>query len=1354
MKVLIVDDNVISLKLLRAVLEQDKCEVVEAGDGVEALALLERQPVQAIVSDVLMPNMDGYRFCHEVRRHPRFFRLPFIVYTGNYNSQNDEAIARAVGVDKFLTKELPAREVVKVLHEVMEQGVSRHRIEVERTREELSLIKTHNESLVQKLKAKNQEVVAAEAKFRALVEQSIAGIYIIQDEKFVYVNPRMAEILGRPAEEIVPRDVFDFVLPEDSAMTRENIRQRMAGELLESNCSFRLMHKNGRAREVEAHGVLSEYEGRPALLGSMLDVTERKQFEVRMFAFADLGKKLGAAKTAKDVGETIIALADQLFGWDCCSLNLYSPEKNRIKSILSWDLIDGQRVEIPSDDDDTEPSRRAQRTIAEGAQLILRKGELTFSASEEGRPYGDTARPSASIMYVPIRDGERVVGIFSIQSYKENAYTQADLDAFQAFADHSGGALNRIQAEEAQVRMAERNAIWSKLGQKLNAAKTAIEAGNIIIEVADQVLGWDCCSVDLYSPEKDRLFTVINKDLINGQRADCAPTYEDREPSAMARRVIEEGALLILREEPLAFSPGVIAFGDTSRPSASILNVPIRDGAKIVGTLSIQSYQMQAYDQEDLGTFQALADHCGGALNRIAAQEAEVRQAEHTAAFSDLGQKLGSAKSPSEAGEIIMAAADRLFGWDACSLNLYSEEKQEVFPVLAMDIVDGRRTKTIGDLTWYGPGPLMRKTIQEGAQLVLREGIEKVSEKYDLFGNTAKLSVSIMFVPVRDGARVMALLSIQSYTPQAYNQSDLKALQALADHCGGTLNRLSAEQASARMAERNAILSKLGQRLNAAKTAVEAGDIIIDVADQVFGWDSCSLDLYMPGTQQVYSVLNKDIINGKRTDCPPGYLNGQPSPRIKRTAEQGAELTLREAPLVYPSDAVPSGDKSRPSASLLSVPIRDGARVVGVISIQSYQFKAYNREDLDTFQALADHCGGALNRIQAEEASQSLQKQLRQAQKMEAIGQLAGGVAHDFNNLLTIMGGNVEMLLWEEKSLSADGKGYLNDIAAAAGRAAALTRQLLTFSRQQAMHVHPLDLNETIGGLTKMLQRILGEHVQIQANFAPNLPRINGDTGMIEQVVMNLVINARDAMPKGGTLTLTTKMETVDQAHTERQAGAREGRFVTLLVQDSGSGIKPEILPRIFEPFFTTKDVGKGTGLGLATVYGIIEQHKGWVEVRSELGQGTAFQIFFPGSEEPKKVETETVTAPLHPGHETVLLVEDEPSVRDICQRALEFYGYTIFSAESGQSALKVWEEHHKKIDLLLTDMVMPGGMNGLELAEAVRQRKPDLKIIIMSGYSAQLVSTDMVAKSITFLQKPFLPKLVAEVVRNCLDGK
>jgi PAS domain S-box-containing protein len=383
-----------------------------------------------------------------------------------------------------------------------------------------------------------------------------------------------------------------------------------------------------------------------------------------------------------------------------------------------------------------------------------------------------------------------------------------------------------------------------------------------------------------------------------------------------------------------------------------------------------------------------------------------------------------------------------------------------------------------------------------------------------------------------------------------------------------------------------------------------------------------------------------------------------------------------------------------------------------------------------------------------------LEEQLRQSQKMEAFGQLAGGIAHDFNNLLTIIQGNVSLLQLQEP-LNPDQAGGLVEIAKASERAANLTRQLLTFSRRQVFQPKPLDLNEVVANTSKMLQRLIGEHIGLETHFAPGDAPIQADRTMMEQILINLAVNSRDAMSKGGRLVIQTAAVAVSEADAEINPKSRPGSFIRLKITDTGCGMAPETLERIFEPFFTTKEVGKGTGLGLATVFGIVAQHHGWIEVESKLNSGTTFDIFLPRLAESEKFQTEFTRAPeVSGGNETILLVEDEASVRSLARTVLEHKGYHIIEADSGRSALVKWQQHRDAIDLLLTDIVMPGGISGQELAARLRSEKPALKVIYNSGYTDEILGEDSPLRdNPNFMEKPFGPHKLLQQVRDCLDG-
>jgi PAS domain S-box-containing protein len=383
-----------------------------------------------------------------------------------------------------------------------------------------------------------------------------------------------------------------------------------------------------------------------------------------------------------------------------------------------------------------------------------------------------------------------------------------------------------------------------------------------------------------------------------------------------------------------------------------------------------------------------------------------------------------------------------------------------------------------------------------------------------------------------------------------------------------------------------------------------------------------------------------------------------------------------------------------------------------------------------------------------------LEEQLRQSQKMEAFGQLAGGVAHDFNNLLTVILGHIALLQLQE-SMNPDQAAGLVEIAKAAERAANLTRQLLTFSRRQLFQPKPLDLNEVVANTSKMLQRLIGEHISLETHFAPGGAPVMADRTMMEQILINLAVNSRDAMPKGGCLIIQTAAVVISEADAPANPKARPGAFIRLKVTDTGCGIGPKEMERIFEPFFTTKEVGKGTGLGLATVFGIVAQHHGWIEVESKVNAGATFYIYLPRLPESEKSQTEFSRAPeVRGGKETILLVEDEAPVRSLARTLLERKGYHVIEADTGLSALEIWEEQRDAIDLLFTDMVMPEGISGRELAARLLAEKPGLKVIYSSGYTDDMLGENSpLRNNPNFLEKPFDSHKLLKRVRDCLDG-
>lgn len=445
--------------------------------------------------------------------------------------------------------------------------------------------------------------------------------------------------------------------------------------------------------------------------------------------------------------------------------------------------------------------------------------------------------------------------------------------------------------------------------------------------------------------------------------------------------------------------------------------------------------------------------------------------------------------------------------------------------------------------------------------------------------------------------------------------------------------------------------------------------------------------------------------------------------------------------------------ESRLPQSSLAVPIIAMGRVIGVVEAQSAELAAFRQEHATAIRMAANLTAVAIENVRLFEREQEREAQLRQSHKMEAVGQLAGGVAHDFNNIVAVIMLQSELLL-TQRDQSENSRRRIEEIRKASHRAVGLTKQLLAFSRKQVLQPKVLDLNAIVSDMDRMLRRLIGEHIEFLTVPGVGLGQVKADRNQIEQVVMNLAINARDAMPDGGKLTIETANVELDDNYMAHHVSVEPGRYVMLAVSDTGTGMDAQTQARVFEPFFTTKELGKGTGLGLSTVYGIVKQSEGNIWVYSEAGLGTTFKVYLPRLDQ--VIESglpEEAQAPLPRGSETVLLVEDEEMIRKAAREILEDNGYRVLEASGGDEALMICREHSARIHLLMTDVVMPQ-MNGRELAERLTSLRPELKVLYMSGYTDDaIVHHGVLDEGIAFLEKPFTAKALMHKVRELLDA-
>ena len=1350
MKLLIVDDDEVILSMLSEMMSANGYEVVEARNGAEALRIARREPIDLIITDVLMPVMDGFALCRECKKDEQLKNIPLVFYTANYTDQKDRDFALRLGAQRFIAKPAHSDEVVRIISEAIEEQRAGRQIEhLSPVEDEMAFLREHNEALVRKLedellrlerlnralesdilerKRIEEALREGEEKFRVLAEVSPVAMCIVRGAQTVYINPTAESMTGYTRDELLSMNFWDMLHPDFRDLVRERGLARQRGEPVPSRYDIKYLTKSGEERWGDISSSIFPLQGEPAILATILDITDRKRAE-QALRKSQVG--LEKAQTRANLGS-----------WELDIKALTNFWSKEMYSIFRRDIEQGP----PSSSEFLDLIHPEDRHLIVDAQDIAMWSDKAVSVDFRTDPQrGPLCYLSATIELV--RDADS---------------TPTHLVGTTIDITERKKAEESLKASENRYRMLfERNLA----GVYRSGPNGEIQECN---EAFARIFGYESSQEVVSLTVRDFYFDPADRESFTarlreqGTLADLELCLKRKDGSPVW--VLENASLLTDDSgKPVGVQGTIIDITERKRAEELLQTHALQQAAIAeLGQRALTSIELSALMNEAAG----IAARC---LDVELCSVFELLPEGDTlllrAGFGWKDMHIGRAKiragTGSQAGFTLLSGEPIIVeDWMKETRFRGPKALREHGVVSALTVLIPGKDKPFGVIGAHTARKrkftLDDVNFLQSLANVMAEAIERKQAEEEI--HKSRIWLEAIFEASRDGV-VVEEDEIIVYANRA--NASLLGYDSPDELIGKHLSLLISPEDTPRMLDygRRRLRGEAAPVIYEFKGARKDGSLIdLEAAVSAFN----------VGVKSYIVTTARDITERKRAE------------RWLRAAEEKYRSMIQNAVYgIYLSS--PEGRFIEVNPALVSMLGYHSAEELMALDITRDIFldkeecKRFLRQrEAESFEGIevgwkrkndspitVRLSGRALKNDQGHYEAfevivediterRSLEEQLRQSQKMEAIGRLAGGVAHDFNNLLTAINGYADIII---ARLSGDDsiRQDAEEIRKAGKRAAMLTSQLLAFSRRQVLQTRVLNLNEVITDSINMLRRLIGEDIDLVTRLDDDLEWVKADPGQIEQVIMNLAVNARDAMPRGGALTIETANTLIDENYARKHVSARLGRYVRLKVRDTGCGMDEETRLRIFEPFFTTKERGKGTGLGLSTVYGIVKQSGGHITVESQPDSGTTFRILLPMAEE--KVAEADAPAQAHSpkGSETILVVEDEEAVRKLTRIILSVGGYTVLEAANGFEALELCGQ--RSIDLLLTDVVMPQ-MSGRELVEKVSLIRPRMKVLYMSGYTDDaIVRHGVLDAGVPLLQKPFTPDTLSRKVREILDN-